>query len=56
VVGVLGLVALVLGFVGFDEYLDEIGSPHGFWDVLYLDLQLFVLQSGAVRAGPALPW
>jgi hypothetical protein len=55
-IGGLGLLALVLGFVGFEHYLDRLGRPNGFWDVLYLDLQLLVLQSGAVREGAPLPW
>ncbi len=52
VVGCLAAAALALGIVGFRSYFGPGGRP--FTDVLYLSLQLFVLESGSV-AGP-LPW
>jgi len=49
--GALWVVAGVLGYVGFSRHLLTIGEPHSSGDVLYLTLQLFVLQSGSV-SGP----
>ena len=46
--GVLTLVALVLGFMGFDAHLRAEGLEPTFLDVLYQTLQLFIMQSGAV--------
>lgn len=48
VVGLLALVALVLGFIGWVAYFDARPETKSFWDILYLDVQLFFLQSGAV--------
>ncbi len=48
VVGVLVVVALVLGYVGWAQYFDARPETKSFWDLLYLDVQLFFLQSGAV--------
>lgn len=50
-VGALWVVAGALGYVGFGKYSLAIGEPRSSWDVLYLTLQLFVLQSGPV-SGP----
>jgi len=50
-IGFVWVVAIALGYVGFSRYLLAIGEPHSFWNVLYLTLQLFVLQSGSV-SGP----
>lgn len=52
--GLLGLVALVLGMIGFVRNADAAGEPIRILDSLYLSIQLFVLQSGAVP--PPLPW
>ena len=46
--------AVVLGWIGFDRSLAASGQPGSFLDKLYLSLQLFVLQSGAVS--PPVPW
>ncbi len=51
IVGILGLGALILGFTGFTR-VDGSGS---FWDALYRDLQLLVLQSGHLEGQPV-PW
>ena len=51
VVGVLGLAALVLGWLGFRGYFVALGEPRSLWDLLYLSLQLFTLESGSV-SGP----
>jgi hypothetical protein len=47
-------VALVLGFVGFTEYYGTLSAPRSPWDVFYLTLQLFVLESGSVSG--SVPW
>ena len=53
-IAVLFVTALVLGWIGFDRSLAALGQPASFLDKLYLSLQLFVLQSGAVP--PPVPW
>ena len=50
-IGALWVVAVVLGYLGFQAGPGGSGS---FWDKLYLALQLFPLQSGAVP--PPVPW
>jgi hypothetical protein len=47
-VGVLGVVAGALGYVGFSRYFLAIGEPRSSGNILYLSLQLFVLESGSV--------
>ncbi|NNG15727.1 MAG: hypothetical protein HKM89_04540 [Gemmatimonadales bacterium] len=53
-VAVLGLAAFVLGFTGFAAFFRALGDSRSSWDVFYLTLQLFVLESGSV-SGPV-PW
>jgi len=50
-IGSLWVLAIILGHVGFSKHLSAIGETATFWDNLYLSVQLFVLQSGAV-SGP----
>ncbi len=52
-VGLLGLAAFALGFYGFSRHFEGDRSA---WDILYLTLQLFVLESGSVevKGNPAL--
>ncbi len=52
--GILGVATVGLGCAGFAQYMAPRGQPYTDWDLLYLTLQLFVLQSGAVP--PPLPW
>lgn len=40
--------ALALGLVGFRDYFAAQGRPRSFWDLWYLTLQLFVLESGSI--------
>ncbi len=54
VIAALFTVAVVLGWIGFDQNLAALNQPGSFLDKLYLSLQLFVLQSGAVA--PPVPW
>lgn len=49
VAGLLALAALVLGYIGFARHSMTLGEPRGALDLFYLSLQLFVLESGAVR-------
>ena len=49
VIGAAILSTIAIGFIGFDEYYGA--GTHTGWDLLYLSLQLFPLQSGSVT-GP----
>jgi len=53
-IGALFIAAVILGWIGFDHNMAALGQPGSFPDKLYLSLQLFVLQSGAVP--PPVPW
>jgi len=44
----LGLVSILLGYIGFTKWAAESGDKSTRWDLFYLSLQLFVLQSGSV--------
>ncbi|MGH2819404.1 MAG: potassium channel family protein, partial [Actinomycetota bacterium] len=50
----LAVLALVLGWIGFGSVPAPGGAEGSFWDRLYLSLQLFALESGAVE--PPVPW
>lgn len=57
VIGILWIVVLVLGFVGFSLYL----KPQGEWnpstlDILYRTIQLVVLESGAIDGHAGWPF
>lgn len=57
----VGLVSLVLGYVGLDRYLHVPGShpqtySHAPNDLVYFDLQLFLLQSTPLAFGGPYPW
>jgi hypothetical protein len=54
VVGAAWLVTLYLGYVGFARHFAALGEVRSPLDLLYLTLQLFPLQSGAVA--PPLNW
>jgi hypothetical protein len=43
----LALLSLGLGYVGFEKYFIANGQPRPNLDILYLSLQLFVLESGS---------
>jgi Trk K+ transport system NAD-binding subunit len=47
----LGLLAAVLGYLGFDKLFLRLRQTHSSWDLIYLSMQLFVLESGSA-AGP----
>nr|MBC7244260.1 NAD-binding protein [Chloroflexota bacterium] len=50
----LWLVTLCLGYVGFIKHFADLGQVRSSLDLLYLTLQLFPLQSGAVS--PPISW
>jgi hypothetical protein len=54
IVVVLVLVTVGLGYLGFRENSVARGHPPGMLGLLYLTIQLFVLESGAVS--PPVPW
>lgn len=54
-IAALGLAAMILGFIGFRDYQVAVGASASFWEVLYRDVQLFVLESGAVDDESAVP-
>jgi hypothetical protein len=53
-IGALAIGALALGIVGFAKLAAATREPRSALDLFYLALQLFVLESGAVRA--PVPW
>ena len=50
-IGVIGFLAIVLGYIGFEKHFAMLGETRSLWDIFYLTLQLFVLESGSV-SGP----
>src|SRR5262245_53190321 len=50
VLGTLALLALLLGFLGYKAQLDGTELASSFWHLLYLDLQLFVIQMPDIQA------
>jgi len=50
VLGIIALISLGCGYLGFREYYITEGSPRSFWDLIYLSLQLFIMESGAVAS------
>ncbi|BCJ62742.1 RyR domain-containing protein [Micromonospora endophytica] len=55
--GVVGLTALVLGYLGFQRFGQlRPGTIHDAYDVLYYDLQLFVLSAEPFEQSGPLPW
>ncbi|TQS46912.1 RyR domain-containing protein [Cryptosporangium phraense] len=59
-VGLAAIAAFVLGFVGLPQHIADVNRAGGGFrtsvvDVLYYDLQMFVLDSDPVEAGATLP-
>ncbi|MEA3376487.1 MAG: hypothetical protein U9R72_09885 [Chloroflexota bacterium] len=50
VIGGLWLLALVLGYLGFARHFAALGERRSPFNLLYLTVQLFTLESGAVSA------
>ncbi len=53
--GAVAVVAFVLGLIGFSRYLIAQGEPYSWTDLVYLSVQLFILESGSVH-GPDVGW
>src|SRR4030042_4135158 len=53
-VAALGLLGLVLGYLGFAEHAEIHGLDRSAWDLAYLALQLVPMESGSVAA--PVPW
>lgn len=53
--GLIAVVVFVLGYVGFGEYFEDLGQQKAGLDIVYLTVQLFTLESGAVPETGA-PW
>ena len=52
--GAVWLIALVLGWIGFQKYFLTVGETVSSLDILYRSMQLFILESGSI-VGP-LSW
>src|SRR5215212_3509923 len=48
VLAALGMVTFLLGFFGFRAYYIHLGDPRRWDDLVYLTVQLFVMESGSV--------
>jgi hypothetical protein len=44
---ILTIFTVYIGYVGFSRYFAAAGQKRSFWDLLYLSLQLFTLESGS---------
>lgn len=57
---VVGVVSLALGYVGLDRYLHSAALPrtysHRANDLVYFDMELFLLQSTPLAQGGPYPW
>lgn len=47
-IGLMWVVAIVLGYVGFSKYFLAIGETHSLLDIFYFTLQLFTVESGSL--------
>ncbi len=54
IIGLLWIVALILGYAGFAAHTSTAGQPAAPLDLVYLTLQLISMNSGAVE--PPVPW
>ena len=57
----VGLASMVLGYAGLDRYIHALGPNYASearlpTDVLYFDLQLFLVQSAPLSTGGTVPW
>jgi len=53
-IGLMWVVTIVLGYIGFSRYFSTLGEAHSVSNVLYRTLQLFVLESGFISG--AVEW
>lgn len=54
VIWVLFIVAIVLGYIGFEKHFTATGEKRSAWDLAYLSLQLFWVKSGSIA--PPISW
>lgn len=54
VMGAFALVALTLGYIGFEKHFDSLSKTRSPLDIFYFSLQLFVMESGSVTG--LVPW
>jgi len=47
-IGIFAFLTLILGYIGFMDYFNSIGEYRSPLSYLYLSLQLFILESGAI--------
>ena len=52
--GIIGAVALLFGFIGYRQYFRSVDEPSGWVDVLYADMQLIKLSSNVTKGSA--PW
>lgn len=50
----IGIIAFILGIWGYRIYVIDNELPYTLWDLIYVTIQLFVLESG--NPGNAIPW
>ena len=50
IIGVVAFIALVLGYIGFNKYFIALGQSRSTFDIIYLTLQLFVMESGSMSS------
>ncbi len=55
IMGSMWSISMVLGYWGFSLYYKGLGSPMSTWDLIYVTLQLFTVESGSVT-GPHVHW
>jgi hypothetical protein len=54
IIGTAAILTILCGYIGFYRHFLSIGETRSFLDILYLTLQLFTFESGAVPS--PLPW
>jgi hypothetical protein len=47
-ISAIAIFSLVLGFIGFRKYFNNLGETRSLFDIFYLAIQLFTLESGSV--------
>ena len=50
IIGVIALIALALGYIGFNKYFINLGESRSPFDIFYLTFQLFVMESGSISS------
>lgn len=50
VIGMIALIAIALGYIGFNKYFIALGESRSPFDIFYFTLQLFVMESGSISS------